>query len=97
MDAAGSSKPPKIPASSSNKVLHQQPNLYSSTSRSGTPPRAAFNPGTQVDRNFVTEDWDNEETSSKADSKSSSDNRSKSNYGTVQADDNWLNDDFDES
>jgi hypothetical protein len=64
--------------------------------RSGTPPRAAANPGTPVDQNFVTDDWDEGmEESPKHKKRSSNSGNGHPNPAGVLADENWLNEDFD--
>ena len=93
-DGPSNSKPPRNPAGS-NLTKCSPVNVHH---RSGTPPRPMSNPGTQVDQNFVTENWDDEDSEHRerhSTSKSSNRKVSKSNYSNVQADDNWLNEDFD--
>lgn len=89
-DGPSNSKPPKIPAGS--VPVKNSVNVHH---RSGTPPRPISNPGTQVDQNFLTEDWDDDDNNPKNQRPSHSKRVSKTNYSNVQADENWLNEDFD--
>jgi hypothetical protein len=78
-----------------------------SNNRSSTPPRRGADPGTAVDHNFVSDDWDDEDdqrSSRRARSNRHSEDRDTDrNHPTkpgqvitgVKADDNWLDEDFD--
>jgi hypothetical protein len=76
---------------------HDSPSS-SGSARTGTPPRAAIHPGTSVDPNFATADWDNDEAvaADQYDSKIAEESRSVPSLGAgVRVDTNWLEEDFD--
>jgi len=104
------SRPPRFPQPNSNKSspypTTTHPNAYQQPppQRGSTPPpRVSHNPGAQVDRNFVTADWDEEEENKEEGKQGGGGSgRTKSyyqktNYGSVQADENWLDENFDEN
>ena len=79
----------------------------SGSGRSSTPPRRGANPGTTVDPNFVADDWDDDDNDipsrnvpqARAESKGSgseSRERTVSIGANVKADDNWLDENFDD-
>jgi hypothetical protein len=94
-------KPPRPPSSqpppyASIASLQQYSNIASNQNntgfRLGTPPRPAAHPGTTVDQNFVTADWDEEDTTT---TKSTNNRMSTNRNEGMQADPHWLEEDFD--
>ena len=67
----------------------------------GTPPRPSADPGSQVDSNFVSEDWDEDDDidrhnySSKEREANHPNKRQPSTSG-VSSDPNWLEENFDD-
>lgn len=90
-------KPPRPPQSQPPPYVLptvNRPNLGLGLS---TPPRPAGNPGTQIDANFVTDDWDAEEEKQhqQQSSQEGRDGRSILVASNLRADPNWLDEDFD--
>ena len=103
------SKPPRPPAGVKHPYAPREPvepapdteNL--ANRRISTPPRKAGDAGIPVDRNFVNDDWDEEDdhpvkAPSKGDVlKSGKDQKSSVPIGSgVRSDPNWLEEDFDD-
>lgn len=98
--------PPRAPRSPREPVTH--PDTVSSgmhrSGRSSTPPRRGADPGSAVDPNFVAENWDNDDEDDDApvvhrNSKGGARNSRTTPVSigsSVKADDNWLDDNFDD-
>lgn len=110
MDAAESKDgglPPRAPRSPRDLTGYSDSVSNSSITRSGrssTPPRRGADPGSAVDLNFVADNWDNDENDdapvvdrNNRDSKAANSKTTHIVVGsTVKADDNWLDEDFDD-
>ena len=84
-------------------------NSFDSTNRITTPPRMAGDPGLiAVDNNFAHENWDddldspkhknnnNNNNNNEAKTTQNNGNKNKNNGSHVKADENWLDDNFDD-
>eukprot|EP01039_Chlorochromonas_danica_P000928 gene928-1010_t len=93
-------KPPRPPQSQPPPYVIPTTNRQNLGLGLSTPPRPAGNPGTQIDANFATDDWDAEEAKPQQQQQQSSsqeggDGRSMLVASNLRADPNWLDEDFD--